>query len=99
TFFPEEMMSLGHLRVTDQPKTRRAAMPATRGIRGQVATGQSGTKPTDTATPLGADDHRAPERPRPSLWRWATTTAARSALAFSRARSWVEGTTSCTSNE
>src|SRR5690606_23544759 len=99
TLRPARRTSLGHFRLTDSPRTRRAATPATSGIRDIAGCGQSVTNPTDTAIPRGAVIHRAPDLPRPWLWRWATTTAGRPGRAPARARSWVDGTTSCTSSE
>src|SRR5690606_7424661 len=58
-----------------------------------------GHEPDRHRDPRGAVIHRAPDLPRPWLWRWATTTAGRPGRAPARARSWVDGTTSCTSSE
>src|SRR5690606_7424662 len=52
TLRPARRTSLGHFRLTDSPRTRRAATPATSGIRDIAGCGQSVTNPTDTAIPV-----------------------------------------------
>ena len=90
TFDSPTSRSLGHLRVTSPGRCSMAASAATRGISDRAGAGHATGIANDAATARGAVTHTEPIRPRPSVWRSATTSTGES-MNLARASAWVLG--------